>query len=89
MTNEGRTKSQKILASYKAGGLTNLWAGIHRAMEILRTDEMPGRRKKSILLLTDGIPNIAPPNGYIPDLRNYMDAHPKFKFQMNTFGFGY
>ena len=85
----GKKRSREILAPFKARGATNLWAGIHRSMEILRTDEMPGSRKKSILLLTDGIPNRAPPTGYIPDIRNYMDQHPKFKFQMNTFGFGY
>jgi hypothetical protein len=45
-------------------------------------------RRKSLLLLTDGEPTISPPS-YQKELRNYLDQHTKFKFQMNTFGFGY
>lgn len=40
------------------------------------------------MLLTDGEPTISPPS-YQTELRNYLDQHAKFKFQMNTFGFGY
>ena len=50
-----------------------MWAGIHRAMEVLRTNEMQGQRKKAILLLTDGVPSFHPPGGYVESLRNYMD----------------
>lgn len=66
-----------------------MWAGIHAAMELLRKDTLGGARKKSVLLLTDGVPNVNPPEPYAKALRNYHDQHPKFKFQMNTFGFGY
>lgn len=68
------------------GGRTNLWAGIHSAMETLRDST---KRRKAILLLTDGEPTVDPPKGYSQSLRDYMDEYPKFKFQMNTFGFGY
>jgi hypothetical protein len=41
------------------------------------------------MLLTDGQPNVLPPRGHIPELQSYMDKHPGFTFQLNTFGFGY
>jgi len=41
------------------------------------------------LLLTDGQPNLCPPRGHIAELRDYMDTHPNFTCQLNTFGFGY
>ena len=55
----------------------------------LNTTALDKARRKSILLLTDGQPNCAPTVPYDQGIRNYMDQHPKFKFQMNTFGFGY
>merc|ERR1719247_2427089 len=46
-------------------------------------------RRKALLLLTDGQPNMNPPKGHLPELRDYKDQHPDFSFQINTFGFGY
>jgi len=40
-------------------------------------------------LLTDGVPNVTPPKGHIPELKAYKESHPDFSFQLNTFGFGY
>ena len=62
-------------------------------METLRdptrnTTAADNARRKSVLLLTDGEPTISPPS-YTRELRNYLDQNSKFKFQMNTFGFGY
>ena len=46
---------------------------------------------QTVLLLTDGMPTIPACTGksYVQSLRDYIDQHPKFRFQMNTFGFGY
>jgi Mg-chelatase subunit ChlD len=81
MTEQGRIKCHNLLAGQKPGGRTNLWDGILAAMETLRTDTSEaGVRRKVIMLLTDGEPTIEPPHGYVPELKNYMDQYPKFKF---------
>jgi len=62
-------------------------------LDALRTpDDLDGlavHRRKTLLLLTDGQPNISPPDGHVAELRNYLEKYPDFKFQLNTFGFGY
>ena len=39
--------------------------------------------------MTDGQPNVVPPEGHTQALRAYQDKHPDLHFQINTFGFGY
>jgi hypothetical protein len=46
-------------------------------------------RLASLLLLTDGQPNVVPPRGHLPMLRRYWEAHPGFRATVSTFGFGY
>jgi len=46
-------------------------------------------RSKTILLLTDGQPNVVPPRGTLIELKDYKDTNDSFEFQINTFGFGY
>ena len=93
MTTASRNTCKARLASQTPSGRTNLWAGVHTAMETLRDPDNSNNmqmnaRRKVILLLTDGEPTVGPAS-YQRELRNYMDEHPKFSFQMNTFGFGY
>ncbi|KAJ1310373.1 hypothetical protein OPQ81_007111 [Rhizoctonia solani] len=49
------------------------------------------QRLSAVFILTDGQPNIDPPRGHIPMLKNYLDALPSDapKFTISTFGFGY
>ena len=57
-------------------------------MEVLRTRNAttnPG----FVMLLTDGLPNVVPPRGHIPMLKQYLDANPDFDVTINTYGFGY
>jgi len=68
---------------------TNLWDGLFQGMELLRTNpSVDGLTNDSIFLLTDGMPNVHPPRGYMPTLKSYLDEHP-LAFTVNTFGFGY
>lgn len=46
-------------------------------------------RRKTLLLLTDGQPNVFPPKGHLAELREYKDKYPDFSMSLNTFGFGY
>jgi len=87
MTDEGKQKATTALDTLAPRGATALWNGIYAAMEALRTPKAPaGPRHRTLLLLTDGIPSDAQ---HIPQLKAYKEDHPEFRFQMNTFGFGY
>ena len=72
--------------------LLDIWGGLEAAMNVLRTSTASDEglpRNKFILLLTDGQPSTSPPRGHIPELHSYFERFPAFKFQLNTFGFGY
>jgi len=71
-----------------ADGQTNLWAGIKVALDMLRNNFKAGNRHTSILLLTDGEPNIFPPSGFIEQLQKYKAKYPRFLFSLNTFSIG-
>lgn len=90
MSAEGRAQAMDALSSLRPRGQTNLWDGVHAGMETLR-EQTPKRagRRKTLLVLTDGQPNIAPPRGHLSELKLYKDSHRDFQFQINTFGFGY
>lgn len=90
MTDDGRDKAVAALECLRPRGQTDIWHGILAGMDALRLPSADvGWRQKAILLLTDGCPNIKPPEGHIPALRGYKESHPDFNFQLNTFGFGY
>jgi hypothetical protein len=84
----GRAQASAALDTLNADGGTNLWAGLFAGMESLR-DDSNTMRKRSLLLLTDGQPSVTPPRGHEAELKKYLEAHPDFRFQLNTFGFGY
>lgn len=96
MSEQGKQEALEALEGLRPSGQTNIWGGILAAMEALRSgSQSPAKpdaracRVQAVLLLTDGQPNVVPPRGHLPELRDYMDSHPGFSFQLNTFGFGY
>lgn len=92
MTDAGRAEAVGALESLRPRGHTNLWAGVLAGMEALQASSgaaAEAGRRKTLLVLTDGQPNEVPPEGHLMALRNYKESHPKFNFQLNTFGFGY
>ena len=98
MSARGRAEATTALEALVPQGSTNIWAGVLAGMEALRgetasagsNDNMvDGARGKAVLLLTDGQPNISPPRGCVAEMRDFLDTHPDFSFQLNTFGFGY
>lgn len=88
MDAKGKSKAEEELDILDSDGQTNLWAGLHTGLEILRTSTKLGRLA-AVLLLTDGQPNIEPPRGHIPMLQKYKDEHKQLSCTINTFGFGY
>lgn len=90
MTAEGRARGIAALDALHPRGWTDIWAGIKAGMEAMRgAGDSGGWRMKTILLLTDGVPNESPPEGELQALRSYKENYPSFNFQLNTFGFGY
>jgi len=73
---------------------TNLYDGLHTAMEMIRTDvgssNVLPSTNANVMLLTDGMPNVSPPRGELETLRRYLDSHPEQSaVRISTFGFGY
>lgn len=87
MSHKNKEEACRLVNSLCTTGSTNLWAGLKSAMDIIVSSKVDDN--SSILLLTDGLPNIEPPRGHIPALKHYLDKHPTFKSSINTFGFGY
>lgn len=92
MTAQGQQAACRTLDATRASHETNMWAGIHASMDVLRDDGASptlGSRRKAVLVLTDGREGKFPPKGHVLELRDYMDTHAGFTFQLNVFGFGY
>lgn len=87
MNDAGKARAVSAVGNMTAYGGTNLWDGLHTAMEIIRSTDQNGS-VPSVMLLTDGVPNLNPPRGILPMLRKYLDATP-LSASINTFGFGY
>eukprot|EP01105_Mastigella_eilhardi_P000807 TRINITY_DN10959_c0_g1_i5.p1 TRINITY_DN10959_c0_g1~~TRINITY_DN10959_c0_g1_i5.p1 ORF type:complete len:579 (+),score=128.12 TRINITY_DN10959_c0_g1_i5:24-1739(+) len=88
MTEEGRAAALAATCALEPRGSTNIWAGLQAGMDTLRTADKGKERKKFVLLLTDGQPNVVPPRGHIAALREYAERY-RLEFQLDTFGFGY
>jgi Mg-chelatase subunit ChlD len=54
--------------------------------QVLNSGEL--ERMKSVLLLTDGMPNIVPPRGHLAMLQQYKEET-GLECTVSTFGFGY
>jgi Mg-chelatase subunit ChlD len=104
MDEAGKAEAIERLDELLPEGMTNLWDGLSTALDLLKTrtslakslasstthSRGVGGRNASILLLTDGEPNIEPPRGHLPMLRKYRDTNGGlYPGSINTFGFGY
>jgi len=88
MTTEGKDKALKALNSIRANGMTNIYDGIKKAYDLIQ--QFPNNNLNStIMLLSDGVPNIEPPRGtYLQFKKDVEDASVTCP-RINTFGFGY
>ena len=91
MNEQGRARAFSAADTLTPDGLTNLWDGLNSALEILSKSAAEGDgRNRSILLLTDGDPNIEPPRGTIPMMKRFKEVNGgKYPGIINTFAFGY
>jgi Mg-chelatase subunit ChlD len=90
MDKTGKALATSRLNTLQPDGVTNLWDGIYKALEILKSRNARNNVNSAIFLLTDGEPNVDPPKGYIPTLQSYCDKNGgKYPGIISTFGFGY
>jgi len=66
---------------------TNIWDALRLGIEVANNPEFENKNI-SILLFTDGVPNINPPRGIINSLERLLERD-HLKASINTFGFGY
>lgn len=89
MTDIGKTQAKQILNSISTGGSTNIWDGLRQSLNVVK-EITDSNVNISVMLLTDGEPNINPPRGIIPTLEISLKLQKiKQSFTINTFGFGY
>lgn len=86
MTVQNKAAAWNSVRALSTTGQTNLWDGLLSALELCNTASVA---HANILLLTDGQPNIGPPRGHVPSLRQYLEKHPDRSVEISTFGFGY
>lgn len=90
LNSPGKARVNRLIDELSAGGMTNLWDGLEKGLDVLNSEHSPNRRNSAVFLLTDGIPNVDPPRGYVHRLRRYRDSHGgMYPGVISTFGFGY
>ena len=84
MNEDNKKDTLKLIDEIIADGMTNIYDGVKKALEIANNTI-----NTTILLLSDGVPNIEPPRGTIiqfeKDIQEMQNKCPI----INTFGFGY
>jgi hypothetical protein len=93
-TKAGKTSLIAAVDNLRPDASTNLWDGLKTGMNLLNSEqavstETAENRLQAVFILTDGMPNVEPPRGHIPMLKQYLEANPHTRFNVNTFGFGY
>jgi len=77
MTEANREMHMADLEKQRPENITNIWGGIYSSLEALRNPptkvENESHRTKTVMLLTDGVPNENPPRGILAELRDYKD----------------
>jgi Mg-chelatase subunit ChlD len=88
----GKSRALSLVSGLQPDGLTNLWDGLLKGMDVLASSQTGGNaevRNCCVMLLTDGVPNVEPPRGHLPMMRKYKDSHGgRYPGTISTFGFG-
>jgi uncharacterized protein YegL len=87
MDQKGLTLLEKALANLQPSGQTNIGDAIEVSLELLRKNPRTAVTA-NVLVLTDGAPNISPPNGEVNALQQYYDTHGDIA-SISTMCFGY
>ena len=81
----GKKVANEELDKLISDGQTNLWDGLHEGLKTVR-ENITDDRIASIMLFTDGEPNISPPRG---ELIHWIFEQYNNNCLINTFGFGF
>jgi len=83
MTEDGVAIADAAADCLNADGQTNLWAGLKAGLDMLGSGAKADT-SSTVMVLTDGVPNVEPPGGHIAALQ----AYGKLPCTVHTFGFG-
>jgi uncharacterized protein YegL len=87
MVEVNKTKIDTLINTIKPNGQTNIYGALVKAIELLEARDDKSRNG-SILMLTDGVPNISPARGIVETLKQ-LRISKNFSSPIYTFGFGY
>lgn len=82
-----KTKINTLINTIRPCGQTNIYGALEKAIDILDKREDKSRNG-SILMLTDGVPNVSPARGIVETLKR-LRISKNFSAPIYTFGFGY
>ena len=74
------------IENMKANGSTNIWDALRLGILVSQKYE---NYNTCLMLFTDGEPNINPPLGIVPSLKEVLSDLKKINFTISTFAFGY
>lgn len=75
------------ISALQTTGQTNIWDGLYKGLQTLNNTPI-SNIIQTVMLLTDGQPNINPPRGILNMLEKYKDSG-NMNCSINTFGFGF
>ncbi|KAI8927754.1 hint-domain-containing protein [Entophlyctis helioformis] len=84
----GQALASSAVAALRPLSMTNLWAGLERGLELLRSTKTTNNKLSSIFLFTDGVRNMGPAKGDVAALSDYKRTHEGLPAVISTFGFG-
>ena len=87
MTKANKERALAAVTALHTQGMTNLWDGIYKGLEELRSADVAGNA--NLMVFTDGCPTVEPPRGHLEMLQRYRDEHQTLPGSVNTYGFGY
>lgn len=88
MDPRGKQMASQLISEINAENSTNLYDGLIQSLEEMTNCYHPSRNQ-AVFLLTDGLPNVNPPQGIVPAFKQYLDIHTQTPIPVFTFGFGY
>ena len=87
MDEDGKKTSFKTIKKIFPKGATNIWDALRIGINVAKKYSETNYNT-NLLLFTDGEPNINPPMGIVPSLKEYL-SDINVKFTISTFAFGY
>lgn len=87
MNAHGRQTAEKMVRDMRTEGSTNIWDGLKVGLDLTQ-HSLCSELNTFVLLLTDGEPNVNPPEGNVQALQNYI-AKKGLNSNIHVFGYGY